>query len=448
MRIFGADRITGLMERLGMEEDVPIEAPLVNRAIENAQRKVEAMHFDTRKNVFEYDNVMNEQRRAIYALRKQILEGRYRPEILDDQLRKEQGHRLPPPPDRSGPHTLASLIAATEPRVRTIVDAHAAQLVEEGAATQEPSDPPWPATGVDPERLRHDLYRHFGAVAYLDDVVRDRGAILERATHVVAQSLIEQRERIHDLGRMLVEGIVMESCPADVHPDDWDVEGLEQTLAKRFYTELELKSVPERVEGLIELVWQHVERVLDARENEFGLYTFLFYVRQFYLREIDEQWIAHLRNIEHLRTGIGLVSYATRNPKNEYKLRGYELFKDMWETIEQTVFDRVLSMRLTAEQVKVAEEGAEYETSLTRALSGQRGAVRRSGADRERLDRLQEAARRAAAQLAAAVDEHAATAGGPESRTPRRSYSARPNEPCPCGSGKRFKKCHGAAVDG
>ena len=85
MRIFGADRITGLMERLGMEEDVPIEAPLVNRAIENAQQKVEAMHFDTRKNLFEYDNVMNEQRKAIYALRKQILEGRYRPEILDER---------------------------------------------------------------------------------------------------------------------------------------------------------------------------------------------------------------------------------------------------------------------------------------------------------------------------------------------------------------------------
>jgi preprotein translocase subunit SecA len=77
MRIFQADRITGLMERLGMEEDVPIEAPLVNRAIANAQGRVEAMHFDTRKNLFEYDNVMNDQRKAIYALRKQILEGRY-----------------------------------------------------------------------------------------------------------------------------------------------------------------------------------------------------------------------------------------------------------------------------------------------------------------------------------------------------------------------------------
>ena len=77
LRIFGAERITGLMERLGMEEDVPIEHGLVNRAIENAQRKVEGHNFDIRKNLLDYDDVMNQQRKAIYALRKQILEGRY-----------------------------------------------------------------------------------------------------------------------------------------------------------------------------------------------------------------------------------------------------------------------------------------------------------------------------------------------------------------------------------
>src|SRR5213595_3204295 len=80
MRIFGAERITGLMERLGMEEDVPIEHPLINRAIENAQKKVEGHNFDIRKNLLEYDDVMNQQRKTIYALRRQVLEGRYAPE--------------------------------------------------------------------------------------------------------------------------------------------------------------------------------------------------------------------------------------------------------------------------------------------------------------------------------------------------------------------------------
>jgi preprotein translocase subunit SecA len=87
-------------------------------------------------------------------------------------------------------------------------------------------------------------------------------------------------------------------------------------------------------------MWKQVEALLTQREQEFGLYTYLFYVRKFYLEEIDEQWIAHLKNIEHLRTGIGLVGYATRNPKNEYKLRGYNLFKEMWEGIENTVLAR------------------------------------------------------------------------------------------------------------
>ena len=85
MRIFGAERITGLMERLGMEEDVPIEHGLINRAIENAQKKVEGHNFDIRKNLLEYDDVMNQQRKTIYALRRQVLEGRYAPEPTEEE---------------------------------------------------------------------------------------------------------------------------------------------------------------------------------------------------------------------------------------------------------------------------------------------------------------------------------------------------------------------------
>src|SRR5205807_4255986 len=88
LRIFGAERITGLMERLGMEEDVPIEHGLVNRAIENAQRKVEGHNFDIRKNLLDYDDVMNQQRKAIYSLRKQILEGRYQPTLTEAEIKK------------------------------------------------------------------------------------------------------------------------------------------------------------------------------------------------------------------------------------------------------------------------------------------------------------------------------------------------------------------------
>lgn len=436
-----------------MEEDVPIEAPLVNRAIANAQSRVEAMHFDTRKNLFEYDNVMNDQRKAIYALRKQILEGRYQPEILDEQTRKEQAAKLAPPPEKSGPHTIESLAKTVLPKVTQIVDAHCRALCE--ARGQDASgDEPFPVGGIEPERLTHELYRHYGAMTPLADVAGDRRKILARAADVVARSLIQQRERVHDLSFKKVEETVFEICPDSVHPDEWDLPALEAAMRKRFRVEVGLREVEQDLDKLVDRLWKAVDKALTEKEESFGLYTFLFYVRQFYLAEIDEQWIGHLKNIEHLRTGIGLVGYATRNPKNEYKLRGFNLFKDMWEGIEHTVLDRVLQMRLTEAQRQAAEEGAEYETAVTRANQpgGGGGDRRRPGAkaanlNAEQLSRLQEAARQAMEKIAAA-GAGGAGAAAPQPQpapapAPRKIPKVGKNDPCPCGSGKLYRRCHG-----
>ncbi|MEM6991159.1 MAG: preprotein translocase subunit SecA [Myxococcota bacterium] len=451
MRIFNADRITGLMERLGMEEDVPIEAPIVNRAIENAQQKVEAMHFDTRKNLFEYDNVMNEQRKAIYLLRRQILEGRYRPEILDDKAREEQEHKLPDPPKESGPHTIESLSKRIDEDLRKIIKGNAQGLIEGGAEASS-ADEGWPKDGIKPEGLTHELYRHYGAMVNFEDIGSDFEALVKRAKYEVAWALIQQRERLHDLAYEWVSKSVEETCPADVHPDEWEVEELEKLMLERFHVKYELREIPENLDDLVEETYGSVEALLEKREKEFGLTVYTFHIRRLWLREIDEQWIAHLKNIEHLRTGIGLVGYATRDPKNEYKIRGYNLFKEMWEGIEQTVLDKVLTLELTEEEKQQAKEGAEYETALTRGLNRQRGAGggARRAAGKAQLDKLQEAARRAMQQLQTAtpakpvdpakrVEEAAAKAAKGDAAVP----SARPNDPCPCGSGKRYKKCHG-----
>ena len=454
MRIFGADRITGLMERLGMEEDVPIEAPLVNRAIENAQSKVEAMHFDTRKNLFEYDNVMNEQRKAIYLLRRQILEGRYRPEILDEQARDEQQHKLPDPPKESGPHTIASLSEKIKDRVKSIIDGQCAALVDDGVEAEDDdrvAGGKWPKEGIEPQALTHELYRHYGATVDFASVRKDYGALLELAVTEIAWALIQQRERLHDLAHELIGHVVEETCPPDVHPDEWEVFELEKLLEQRFHVKLSIRDVPENLDALIDVCWDALEKLLLEREEQFGLTTYLFHIRRLWLDEIDSQWIAHLKNIEHLRTGIGLVGYATRNPKNEYKIRGYNLFKEMWEGIEQTVLDKVISMTLTEEERRQAEEGAEYETALTRANSRQRGARQRGAAGQAQLDKLQQAARRAMEQLQAA-SQVAAQAQSAEEATEAAAQAAkadkvvpkvRPNDPCPCGSGKRYKRCHG-----
>jgi preprotein translocase subunit SecA len=451
MRIFGADRITGLMERLGMEEDVPIEAPLVNRAIENAQTKVEAMHFDTRKNLFEYDNVMNEQRKAIYALRKQILEGRYRPDLTENAENKEQGARQAGAPEKSGPHTIASLSTTVRERVTSIVDGYCARRIAEGAEP-DPKREGFPKDGIEPEGLTHELYRHFGAMVPFASVRTDYDAILKVAIDDIAHALIQQRERLHDLAYANVGKIVEGLCPADTHPDEWDVEGLEKAVKDRYGATISIRDVPENLDDLIDLCWSAVEKLLLSREQEIGLYVYLFHVRQLWLGEIDAQWIAHLKNIEHLRTGIGLVGYATRNPKNEYKIRGYNLFREMWEGIEQTVLDKVINLRLTEEQRKQAEEGAEYETALTRANARQRGAggtaaAQRVAAARAQVDKLAQAARAATERVQQATA--GITGGGaPAAQAPaRQSPPAMPevgaNDPCPCGSGKRYKKCHG-----
>ncbi len=459
MRIFGADRITSLMERLGMEEDVPIEAPLVNRAIANAQSRVEAMHFDTRKNLFEYDNVMNDQRKAIYALRKQILEGRYQPEILDDQARKEQSRNLPPPPEKSGQHTVESLARTVTEKITGIVDAHCRALLEEAGLPANGPEP-FPPGGANPEKLAHELYRHYGALIVLDDFKHDRRKIIQHAIDVVARSLIQQRERVHDLTFKLVEEQVLKLCPETVHPDEWDLEALDAVLQERFKVKADLTNIQD-IDKLIDRVWKQVEAQLTQREQEFGLYTYLFYVRQFYLEEIDEQWIAHLKNIEHLRTGIGLVGYATRNPKNEYKLRGYNLFKEMWEGIENTVMRQILSMRLTAEQKQQAEEGAEYETAVTRANRQAQEPRRRAGQGRaaaggEQIAKLQTAAREAMERLLAAGGQAGAARPGvaqaqaqldassePEAPREKKLPKVGKNDPCPCGSGKLYRRCHG-----
>jgi preprotein translocase subunit SecA len=463
MRIFGADRITGLMERLGMEEDVPIEAGMVNRAIANAQQKVEAMHFDTRKNLFEYDNVMNEQRKAIYALRKQILEGRYVPEILDDEARKEALAKgrdtAAEAPKTSGTHTLESMRDDVKDRVMGIIHAHCCAIIESRKRIPpEGVIAPWPKGGIAPRKLTHEVYSHFGAVAPLEPIAEDKDAVIECVLDTVANSLIQQRERIHDLAYDLLTRLVVEMCPENVHPDEWGLEELEKSILERFYCKVDLSKVVDDVDKLIDMCWEAVEASLVQKEKDAdGLYNFLFFVRMNYLKQIDERWVAHLKNIEHLRTGIGLVGYATRDPKNEYKLRGYNLFSDMWDNLEYAVLDQTLQMQLSEEDKRRAAEGAEHETTLTkhsRRREGGTAAARETG----QLDKLQAAARHAVAQLQAGGIQGGGGASVPGAAQAKQAAQSAPaaakpaakkypkvgkNDPCPCGSGKRFKKCHG-----
>lgn len=430
LRIFGAERITGLMERLGMEEDVPIEHGLVTRAIENAQRKVEGHNFDIRKNLLDYDDVMNQQRKAIYALRKQILEGRYVPELSEAD--KKKGLEPPPPPETSGDWTIESLAEKIKPRVQQIVDGFMAGVPKTADGTVDPyrSDLSSTTTDgqvLDPEKLTHELYRVFGAVVDVKKDLKNREELIDKAAKTAAASLIQQRERVLDLADERISNLVWTSCPEKAHAEEWDLKGLAEAVKEQFNLVIDVNVELLERETLAEKIWSQVETFTRARETELGPLAFFFFARHFFLEEIDSQWIDHLKSMDHLREGIGLRGYGQKDPKIEYKKEGYNLFQDMMGRINANVTAKLYRVRLER-QAQPQQQQAQAE---------------------EKLPEFKHKERRMVAQHASAQpggDGNAAAEPEKQKTVRREQPKVGRNEPCPCGSGKKYKKCHGATA--
>ena len=461
MRIFGAERISGLMERLGMEEDVPIEHGMVNRSIENAQRRVEGHNFDIRKNLLDYDDVMNQQRKAIYALRKQILEGRYIPELSAEDKKKNK--EAPPPPTVSGDWTIESLAEKIKPRTTQIVDAFLAG-VPQGADGLNPDDiDPYrtdaqktPEAGQvrEPERLTHELYRVFGAVIKLgtgvdDKVLPERDKVIYAAAKQAAESLIQQRERVLDLAHDLVENLIWQFCPAKKHAEDWDLNALKEGLREQFNIGIDLHTELLERETLLEKIWPQVETFIQARETELGTLAFYFFARHFYLEDIDALWIDHLKSMDGLRDGIGLRGYGQKDPKIEYKKEGYELFMQMMGAIGANVANKLFRVRL---------EKQEQAASSPAAPAQKEAAQLPEWKHKERKIKLQHgdapppSAGNAQTNGNGNGNGQAALGNGDgevekQKTIVREQPKVGRNEPCPCGSGKKFKKCHGTSAE-
>src|SRR4051812_15568093 len=255
LRIFGLDRMTGLMERLGLEEDVPIESPMVTRSIENAQKKVEGRNFDQRKNVLEYDDVMNQQRKTIYGLRRQILEGRYQPEQTEAE--KEKGIEPPPPVTASGDWTqetirpdvekaLADMIFMIKSKVKerdltnklTTLTEDEQKWLETWKAdkrnNQQPINPGDDRAGW--RILRAEVWRQYGTLL---DVERrwdkDTDAqLLDYSATTVAASLIQQRERLYDLSHAQMASVIEKVLNVEQSEDEWDWDQLDDALTEAF----------------------------------------------------------------------------------------------------------------------------------------------------------------------------------------------------------------------
>ena len=351
MRIFGAERITGLMERLGMEEDVPIEHPLINRAIENAQKKVEGHNFDIRKNLLEYDDVMNQQRKTIYSLRRQVLEGRYAPEPSEEEKKKGKTAADSPVPVESGGHTVASLATIVRPTLARMVDALTQAPPPPAASPDQPAPPATPVTiPLDPDRLRSAIYRQYGAYPDTTGAAEDRTGTLDRLARDVASSLVQQRERLLDLCEEMVQSLMDEICPPHRHSEEWDLEALSVAVKERFGFEPTVDNQFVDREVLVEKLWGELEKVIEARESEFSLPVFLYFARYFYLEEIDQRWIDHLKAMEALREGIGLRGYGQKDPKQEYKKEGFVIFGEMMGIIGRNVCEKLFHMQLRREE--------------------------------------------------------------------------------------------------
>jgi preprotein translocase subunit SecA len=436
LRIFGLDRMTGLMERLGLEEDTPIESPMVTRSIEGAQKKVEGRNFDQRKNVLEYDDVMNQQRKAIYALRRQVLEGKYVPELSEEDQKK--GLPPPEPVTVSGDWTLETISA--ELRAKDDKRFNVPELLEKVKQAVKERDDKARETGTPAQDtrpgwrvLRAEVWRQYGALLDLEKRYDgDPKELEDYVVETVAGSLIQQRERLHDLADQRMAAIIEQMCPQDVADDEWDWDGLEDALQEQFGIEVEIQ--PSAVDEVAKDVWPKIEEKLAEREKELTRPWLMYFARHFQLEEIDNQWIEHLKTMEALREGIGLQGYGQKDPKKEYKKAGFDLFSDMMSRIQANVVSKIFHVQIKREEEQVPRLDAQQK---------QRTLVERGAADKTDQTDAQartDQKRRKQGKAAAPADGGAA----PKAETVRRDKpKVGRNDPCPCGSGKKYKKCHG-----
>ncbi len=331
MRLFGGSRmdsISRMMEKTDMPEDMPIQASMVSKAIETAQRQVESVNFSTRKHVLEYDDVMNLQRKAIYEERNAILDG------------KDLTERMP-------------------------------------------------------------------------EIIED-----------------------------VVENAVLEYCAPKQASDDWDTESLDKWLLQMTDDpEITVSSVDhdddvnELMDGLIELITQRY----NQRIEEIGPLSSDI-ASQIMLRFLDTSWMAHLQEMDYLKASIGLRAYGQRDPLTEYREEAHRAFAALTDSIYEGFLRFLLRAPLMVQEVSVEEEKTPLDGKVT--YSNPEEALTESTTSSQRI-------RQAQAQAQGVPQTPQPTPEQPKPHTIQKDKddpyaNVGRNDPCPCGSGKKFKKCHGA----
>ena len=323
LKIFAGDRLKAIMDRLKLPEGEAIESGLVSRAIESAQRKVEARNFDIRKQLLDYDDVANEQRKVIYAHRNELLDTADVSEVITN--------------------------------------------LRQGA---------------------------------LEEVFR----------------------------RHVPEGTVEEQ---------WDINGLEKELQNDWQLPVPVSQWLKENEDLgdeaiLARIIEEADKLYHAKIERVGAEAFGNFERSIMLQSIDQHWREHLSALEHLRQGIHLRGYAQKNPKQEYKREAFELFENLLGII-RTEVSRVL-MNV---QIQSAAEAEQVADQLEDRAEQTAGGARMMHADSSELGGMDEDPEAVALRL-----QEVASAN-PAQRPIVNGHHVGRNDPCPCGSGKKYKHCHG-----
>ncbi|MGA6984121.1 MAG: preprotein translocase subunit SecA [Candidatus Sulfotelmatobacter sp.] len=342
MRIFAKEWVSKLLERLGMEEGIPIESKLISRKIEGAQKAIEAQHFESRKHLLEYDDVMNKQREAVYGLRRRLLEGMDQKDLILEE--------------------------------------------------------------------------------YVSSLLGD---------------------------------LMDEYCPPKTHADDWNIKGLKDAIFTRFGVDFLAEGVKPEVLNRQELgdaIFEKLKERYDAKEKLIGPDAMRHHERMIMLSVLDSQWKDHLLGMDHLKEGIGLRGYGQHDPLVEYKKESFEMFEAMLQRFQEDTARYLYLMQIIERPPDQGGAGLQAGGPDGHAPDPGVPASQGTGGNGHHpprlvatsADDLEEAfMQRKRRELA-----QARMAGGgdvqPVQQVVRGQEKVGRNDPCPCGSGKKFKKCHGA----
>jgi preprotein translocase subunit SecA len=331
MRIFAKAWVSKLLQRLGMEEGVPIESKMISKRIEVAQKAVEAQNFESRKHVLEYDDVMNKQRVAVYGLRRELL------------------------------------------------------------------------SGIDQKEL------------ILEDYVAG----------MVADALDK-------------------FAPRNVHADQWDTEGLNKFLVEQFGLDMQKQGIDAGQLNRQELgdeIFEKLKELYEAKEKQLGADAMRYHERMIMLSVLDTQWKDHLLSMDYLKEGINLRGYGQHDPLVEYKRESFDMFEEMMQRSRQDAVRYLFHMQ-------IMEAPAVPQAAVTIESNGDQQAAQlpqRKRASTSMDDLEAQFQRRKKREL-----EQARMAGSNGNTAPQQVVRGQAkvgrNDPCPCGSGKKYKKCHGAGT--